>query len=196
MMGLVQGRAFRDPKQRESLLQWMARHIADEGEHQDDTNPTAPYRSTLVVVPPLGDDLVREVKVALANDTSAPLTTGDAQAPPSTATSQVRSHPEPLLLQGSTIVPLARVLKLETQMATLMQHMRPWMQQFVEESEACMEQMMDRKIQVVHKRLDAFELRVLERPASSVDITTFQTELARLRSDVDVVTPPKTRRLS
>ncbi|WMV58828.1 hypothetical protein MTR67_052213 [Solanum verrucosum] len=53
-----------------------------------------------------------------------------------------------------------------------------------------MEQMMERKIQVVHKRLDAFELRVLERPAPTIDVTTFQTELASLCSDVASLLAP------
>uniref|UniRef100_M1DYI7 Integrase core domain containing protein n=1 Tax=Solanum tuberosum TaxID=4113 RepID=M1DYI7_SOLTU len=48
-----------------------------------------------------------------------------------------------------------------------------------------MEQMMDAKIQAVYKCLVAFELRVLERPAPTIDVTTFQTELVRLRVDVD-----------
>ncbi|XP_049371951.1 uncharacterized protein LOC125836840 [Solanum verrucosum] len=60
-------------------------------------------------------------------------------------------------------------------------------QRSVEEFEARMERMMDVKIQVVHKRLDAFELRVLERPCPTNDVTTFQMELTRLRSDVDAL---------
>uniref|UniRef100_M1DMW6 Integrase core domain containing protein n=1 Tax=Solanum tuberosum TaxID=4113 RepID=M1DMW6_SOLTU len=70
-------------------------------------------------------------------------------------------------------------------MATLLQPMRSWMPRSVEECEAHMERMMDAMVQEVHKRLDTFELRVLERPGSTVDITTFQMELYRLRSDVD-----------
>ncbi|WMV46038.1 hypothetical protein MTR67_039423 [Solanum verrucosum] len=38
-------------------------------------------------------------------------------------------------------------------MATLLQHIRPWMQRPLEESEARMERKMDEKIKVVHKRL-------------------------------------------
>uniref|UniRef100_M1DNG6 Integrase core domain containing protein n=1 Tax=Solanum tuberosum TaxID=4113 RepID=M1DNG6_SOLTU len=75
-------------------------------------------------------------------------------------------------------------------MATLLQHMRSWMQRSVEESEARMELMMERKIQVVHKRLDAFELRVWERPSPTIDVTTFQTKLARLWADVDALLSP------
>uniref|UniRef100_M1D8L4 Integrase core domain containing protein n=1 Tax=Solanum tuberosum TaxID=4113 RepID=M1D8L4_SOLTU len=50
-----------------------------------------------------------------------------------------------------------------------------------------MEQMMDAKIQAVHKHLDAFELRILERNEPTIDVTTFEMELARLRSDVDAL---------
>ncbi|WMV46732.1 hypothetical protein MTR67_040117, partial [Solanum verrucosum] len=67
-----------------------------------------------------------------ADDTTIPPTSTDAQAPPSTATSQA----------------------------------------------------------AVHKRLDAFELRVIERPATNIDVTTFQTGLTRIRSDVDALLTP------
>uniref|UniRef100_M1DTE1 Integrase core domain containing protein n=1 Tax=Solanum tuberosum TaxID=4113 RepID=M1DTE1_SOLTU len=43
------------------------------------------------------------------------------------------------------------------------------------------------KIQVVHKWLDAFELRVLERPAPITDMSSFRTELASLWADVDAI---------
>ncbi|KAG5609557.1 hypothetical protein H5410_020838 [Solanum commersonii] len=63
---------------------------------------------------------------------------------------------------GATIVPLARVQKLEAQMAKLLHHIQSWMQKLIAKSEARMERkmegMMDRKIQAVNKRLDAFEL--------------------------------------
>ncbi|KAK4717943.1 hypothetical protein R3W88_016281 [Solanum pinnatisectum] len=48
-----------------------------------------------------------------------------------------------------------------------------------------MEQMMDQKIQAVHKCLDAFELTVLKSPAPIIDVSTFKTELANLHADVD-----------
>uniref|UniRef100_M1DNT2 Integrase core domain containing protein n=1 Tax=Solanum tuberosum TaxID=4113 RepID=M1DNT2_SOLTU len=53
-----------------------------------------------------------------------------------------------------------------------------------------MEKMMERKNQAVHKHLDSFELRVLERSATTIDVTTFYTELAKLRSDVDALLTP------
>uniref|UniRef100_M1DKD1 Integrase core domain containing protein n=1 Tax=Solanum tuberosum TaxID=4113 RepID=M1DKD1_SOLTU len=64
------------------------------------------------------------------------------------------------------------------------------MQHSIKESETHKEQMIDRKIQEVHKRLDAFQLSVLERPAPTIDVTTFQTELASLRADIDALLSP------
>uniref|UniRef100_M1DK04 Integrase core domain containing protein n=1 Tax=Solanum tuberosum TaxID=4113 RepID=M1DK04_SOLTU len=68
--------------------------------------------------------------------------------------------------------------------------MKPWMLRFVEESEARMEKMMERKIQAVHKRLNAFEFIVLERSTPTIDVTTFQIELATLCADVDPLLAP------
>uniref|UniRef100_M1DJD9 Integrase core domain containing protein n=1 Tax=Solanum tuberosum TaxID=4113 RepID=M1DJD9_SOLTU len=50
-----------------------------------------------------------------------------------------------------------------------------------------METMMDQKVQVIHKCLDAFELRVLERPAPATDLSSFRTELDSLRADIDAI---------
>uniref|UniRef100_M1DEC9 Integrase core domain containing protein n=1 Tax=Solanum tuberosum TaxID=4113 RepID=M1DEC9_SOLTU len=50
-----------------------------------------------------------------------------------------------------------------------------------------MEQMMYRKVQSIHQRLDAFEIRVLEQPAHTTDVSVFQTELASLRADLDAL---------
>uniref|UniRef100_M1E123 Integrase core domain containing protein n=1 Tax=Solanum tuberosum TaxID=4113 RepID=M1E123_SOLTU len=84
-------------------------------------------------------------------------------------------------------------------MATLIPHVKPWMQKSIVDSEAGMEQrmatMMDQKVQAVHNRLDAFELRVLERPASATDLAHFRTELDRLQDDLHaiMVTPTDQR---
>ncbi|KAG5580536.1 hypothetical protein H5410_051163 [Solanum commersonii] len=92
---------------------------------------------------------------------------------------------------GAVVVPLARVQKLEAQMATLLHHIQPWMQKSIAESEARvehrMEDMMDRKVQAVNNRLDAFELRVLERPAPAIDLSVLQADIASLRSDVEAI---------
>uniref|UniRef100_M1DPK8 Integrase core domain containing protein n=1 Tax=Solanum tuberosum TaxID=4113 RepID=M1DPK8_SOLTU len=65
------------------------------------------------------------------------------------------------------------------------------MQKSIAESEARMkrrmERMMDRKVQGVNKRLDAFELRVLERSAPATDLSVLQADLASLRTDVDAI---------
>uniref|UniRef100_M1DXJ9 Integrase core domain containing protein n=1 Tax=Solanum tuberosum TaxID=4113 RepID=M1DXJ9_SOLTU len=101
---------------------------------------------------------------------AAPRTTRNRsrQAPPSPATSQAPRSSRATPSSGSTVILLSRVQKLEAQMATLLQHVKPWMQRSIKESEArveqMMEQMMDQKVQAVHKHLDAFELRVLESP--------------------------------
>ena len=61
-------------------------------------------------------------------------------------------------------------------MATLLHHIQPWMQKSITESEARLEMKMhqftERKIAEVNQRLDAFELRVLARPAPLMDVST------------------------
>ena len=44
-----------------------------------------------------------------------------------------------------------------------------------------------RKIAEVHQRLDAFELRVLARPAPRVDVSTLQAAVDSLRTDIDMI---------
>uniref|UniRef100_M1DZD8 Integrase core domain containing protein n=1 Tax=Solanum tuberosum TaxID=4113 RepID=M1DZD8_SOLTU len=46
---------------------------------------------------------------------------------------------------------------------------------------------MDRKIQLVNKCFDAFELRVLEQPDSTIDLSFFQSNLTSLGADVDAI---------
>ncbi|KAK4731634.1 hypothetical protein R3W88_024622 [Solanum pinnatisectum] len=75
-------------------------------------------------------------------------------------------------------------------MATLLQHMRPWMHRSIEKCEAKMEQMMDQKIHAINKRLDTFDLRVLERPTPTIDVTPFQTELVSLYTNVTALLAP------
>ena len=103
----------------------------------------------------------------------------------STAPSSSRSAPFPAL------VPLARVQKLEAQMATLLHHIQPWMERFITEAEERLERKMvqhiERKIDEVHQCLDAFELRVLARPAHPVDVSTLQAAVDSLRADIDMI---------
>ena len=72
-------------------------------------------------------------------------------------------------------------------MATLLHHIQPWMQKSIAESEARMERQMQRKIAEVNQRLDAFELRVLARPAPPVDVSTLQAAVASLRADIATI---------
>ena len=45
----------------------------------------------------------------------------------------------------------------------------------------------ERKIAEVHQRLDAFELRVLARTASPVDVSTLQAAVDSLHADIDMI---------
>uniref|UniRef100_M1DK40 Integrase core domain containing protein n=1 Tax=Solanum tuberosum TaxID=4113 RepID=M1DK40_SOLTU len=107
-------------------------------------------------------------------------------APRKGHTARTPRAPTPL---GSVLIPIARVQKIETRMATLLHYMRPWMQRSLEESEVHMEKMMDEKIKAVHKWIEAFELRELQRPQTrpTIDVTTFQKKLARLRAYVNAL---------
>ena len=76
-------------------------------------------------------------------------------------------------------------------MATLLQHMQPWMQKSITESEERLERKMqqftERKIAEVNQRLDAFELREIARPALPVDVSTLQAAVDSLRVDIDTI---------
>ena len=76
-------------------------------------------------------------------------------------------------------------------MATLLHHILPWMQKSITESEERLErkmvQFIERKIDEVNQRLDAFELRVLARPSPSVDVSTLQNRVDSLRADIDTI---------
>ena len=61
------------------------------------------------------------------------------------------------------------------------------MQKSITESEARMERKMQRKIDEVHQRLDAFELRVLGHPAPPVDVSTLQAAVDSLRAYIDTI---------
>ena len=76
-------------------------------------------------------------------------------------------------------------------MATLLHHIQPWMQKSINESEVRLERKMqqftERKIAEVNQRLDAFELRVLARPAPPVDLSTLQAAVDSLRAEIDTI---------
>ena len=65
------------------------------------------------------------------------------------------------------------------------------MQKSITESEESLErkmvQFIERKIDEVNQRLDAFELRVLARPSPSVDVSTLQNRVDSLRADIDTI---------
>ncbi|KAG5580774.1 hypothetical protein H5410_051401 [Solanum commersonii] len=145
--------------------------------------------------PTMADNIVtwdRTVMVAALGD-GPPTTTPPDEHPASSSqtASQAPSSSRATPLSGTTMLPLARVQKLEGQMATLLHHIKPWMRKLIAESEEKVEKRIEektnQKVQAVHKRLDAFELRVLERPAPTTDMSSFWTELASLRADVDTI---------
>ena len=76
-------------------------------------------------------------------------------------------------------------------MVTLLHHIQPWMQKSIIVSEELLERKMvqftERKIAEVNQRLDAFELRVLARPAPPVDVSTLQDAVDTLRADIDTI---------
>ena len=76
-------------------------------------------------------------------------------------------------------------------MATLLHHIQPWMQKSITDLEERLERKMvqftERKIADVNQRLDAFELRVLARPAPLVDVPTLQAALDSLCVDIDTI---------
>uniref|UniRef100_M1DE30 Integrase core domain containing protein n=1 Tax=Solanum tuberosum TaxID=4113 RepID=M1DE30_SOLTU len=157
---------------------------------QDDTNVAAPRRGPRVDVP-MGEDLIHTMGQMQGD---GPPTTAPSNEHPtfsSQTASQVPSSSRATLLSGMTMIPLARGQKLEGQMATLLHQIKPWMRNLIVESEVRVEKRMeaktDQKVQAVHKRLDAFELRVLERPAPTTDMSSFRTELSSLRADVDAI---------
>ena len=134
----------------------------------------------------LADDLADTVAQArTATQASTDTTPVESIPGSSPAPSSSRTAPLPL------VVMLARVQKLEAQMATLLHHNQPWMQKSITESEAHLERKMqqftERKIAEVNQRLDAFELRVLARPAPSVDVSTLQAAVDSLRADIDTI---------
>ncbi|KAG5600567.1 hypothetical protein H5410_031937 [Solanum commersonii] len=158
---------------------------------RDEANVAAPRREPQVEVPPLGIDLADTVGQAQGDDLSGPDHTDTVPGSSSQAASMGPSVSQSIPQLGAAVVPLARVQKLEAQMATLLHHIQPWMQKSITESEARverkMEDMMDRKVQAVNNHLDAFELRVLERPATAIDLSAFQVDIASLRSDVEAI---------
>ena len=76
-------------------------------------------------------------------------------------------------------------------MATHLHHIQPWMQRSITEAEERLERRMvqhtEQKIAEVHQCLDAFEWRVLARPAPPVDVSTLQAAVDSLRANIDMI---------
>uniref|UniRef100_M1DTQ1 Integrase core domain containing protein n=1 Tax=Solanum tuberosum TaxID=4113 RepID=M1DTQ1_SOLTU len=133
----------------------------------DEANIDVLQRETHVEVSSLGLDLIADVEQMHGVDPSPPSTTDDSPASPSQAASRDPSSARVTLSSGSAVMPVARVQKLEAQMTTLFEH-------------------------AVNEHLDTFELRALERPASTTDVTSFRKELDSLRADLDTILAPPT----
>ena len=107
----------------------------DIGLIRDEANELAPRRGSRPKLPPLVDDLddmVSQARTAIqaASTDTTPI---ESISGSSTTLSSSRSTPLPAL------VPLARVQKLEAQMATLLHHIQPWMQRSITETEERLE---------------------------------------------------------
>ena len=97
--------------------------IVDIGLIRDEANELAPRRGPHPELPPLGDNLADMVAQARTATQTASTDTTPVESilGSSTAPSSSRSAP------FSALVPLARVLKLEAQMATLVHHIQSLM---------------------------------------------------------------------
>uniref|UniRef100_M1CNU5 Integrase core domain containing protein n=1 Tax=Solanum tuberosum TaxID=4113 RepID=M1CNU5_SOLTU len=158
---------------------------------RDEANVASPRRGPRVDVPE-NAYLVDAVEQMQGDDPARPAHNDDTPVSSSQAISLAPSLSRATPPSGDNVIPLARVQKLEAQMDTLLlYHIKPWMRKLIAESEKRVEKRMkaktDQKVQTIHKWLNAFELRVLQRPAPTIDMSSFRTELASLRADVDVI---------
>ena len=112
----------------------------DIGLIKDEANELAPRRRLRPELPPLSENLVDMVAHAVMDTQAASETTDttpiESIPGSSTAPSSSRTAPLPAL------VPLARVQKLEAQMATLLHHIQPWMQRSIDEAKEHLERRM------------------------------------------------------
>ena len=138
-------------------------------------------------LPPLGDNLDDTVVQPHTALQAASTDTIPVESIPgsSTAPSSSRSAHFPAL------VPLAKVLKLEVHMATLLHNIHPWMNRSIVEAKELLErrmvQQIERKIVEVHQRFIAFDLQVLVRPDPEVDVSTLKGAGNILRADIDMI---------
>lgn len=75
---------------------------------------------------------------------------------------------------------------METQIATLLYYMQPCILKSITKAEEQIEKRVakqtEQKIWAVHQRIDAFELKVVERPSPSIDSSTLQVAVDSLNS--------------
>ena len=106
----------------------------DVGLIRDESNELDPRREPRPELPPLADDLAYTVAQA-RTATQASTETTPVESIPSSSTAPSSSRTAPL----PALVPLARVQKLEAQIATLLHHIQSWMQKSMTESEESIE---------------------------------------------------------
>uniref|UniRef100_M1DJA2 Integrase core domain containing protein n=1 Tax=Solanum tuberosum TaxID=4113 RepID=M1DJA2_SOLTU len=142
---------------------------------RDEENVAAPCREPQVEVPPLGSDLADTVGQAQGGDLNIPDHTNTVPGSSSQAASMAPSSSRFTPQLGATVVPLARVQKLEAQMATLLHHIQPWMQKSIAESEARMEHrmegMMDRRSRLLISVLMPLKFEPQVAPTALADDT-------------------------
>ena len=147
----------------------------------------APRRGPRPELPPLADDLAYTVAQDCTATQAASTDTTLVESILGSSIGPSSSRIDPL----PALVLLARFQKLEAQMATLLHHIQSWMQKSITESEEHLERKMvqctERKIAKVHQCFDAFELRVLARPAPPVDVSTLQAAIDSLRADIGTI---------
>lgn len=89
---------------------------------------------------------------------------------------------------AATLVSPAQVQKLETHIAILIHYIHQWMQKSIAEVEDRIKKQVaksvEQQIQVVHKCLDAFELRVLSRQTPTTNLNTIQADFAILQANI------------
>ena len=126
--------------------------LVDVGLIRDEANKLATRRGRRPELPPLAGDLAYTVAQARTATQGASTDTTLVESIPGSSTAPSSSRTAPL----PAFVPLARVQKLEVQMATLLHHIQPWMQRSITEAEERLERKMvqytERKIAEVHQR--------------------------------------------
>ena len=110
----------------------------DVGLIRDEANELAPRRGPRPELPPLADDLADTVALARTATQAASTNTTPIESIPDSSTALISSLTAPL----PALVLLARVQKLEAQMATLLHYIQPWMQRSITEAEERLERKM------------------------------------------------------